>query len=257
MKKIISIINLLLYLGVVTVNGLANILPINNVTTGEISDSYNNLFVPASITFSIWGLIYIQLLTLVVYNLVLAFRNDERKLTYFNLLLSLNFILNISWILLWHYGFILGSWLIMVLLLIDLILIDTFLSKKVIHTLMDKVAIRLTISIYLGWISVATVANTTALLVGTNWNRFGFSETIWGVIITITGGIIASLSLILKKNIPFALVFIWAYIGIIIKRNSVTPVNNYIVNSATGVIVILVILSIITYISIKPKKVVL
>ncbi|MFA5078888.1 MAG: hypothetical protein WC541_05315, partial [Dehalococcoidia bacterium] len=67
---ILSVLNLAGFAGVVIVNYLANALPINNKTTGQLSDQYPNLFVPAGLTFAIWGLIYIMLFIFVVYSLI-------------------------------------------------------------------------------------------------------------------------------------------------------------------------------------------
>jgi hypothetical protein len=54
--------NIVLFAIMVVMNYLANALPLNDKTTGELSDSYPNLFVPAGITFSIWGIIYLLIL---------------------------------------------------------------------------------------------------------------------------------------------------------------------------------------------------
>jgi hypothetical protein len=75
----LSILNLLGFLGTIIVNGLANALPINNRTTGELSDQYPNLFVPAGLTFSIWGLIYILLAIFVVYQLIIVIKKDTQQ----------------------------------------------------------------------------------------------------------------------------------------------------------------------------------
>lgn len=256
-KKVFSIVNLLLYIGVITINALANILPINNLNTGELSDNYPNLFVPAALTFSIWGVIYALLLLLSIYNVYIAFRDDKRNLNKFNFLLALNYILNILWILSWHYEYLFVSWIIMLLLFTTLLLMDNFLNKKIIHTLKDKVAFRLTISVYFGWISVATIANTTALLVNSGWDGFGLSHSFWAITLIITGGILGILTLLIKKNIPYALVIAWAYIGIIIKRGNSIPKYQNIINVTYIITGILILLSIYTFIKTRPKKVVL
>lgn len=256
-NKILSIINLLLYIGVVTTNALANILPINNLNTGEISDKYPNLFVPAGVTFSIWGLIYLQLLALIIYNIYIAFKDDKRDLSYFNILLGINFILNSIWVILWHYEYVFLSWVVILGIFITLLLMDGFLDKKIIHGFRDKITFRYTISIYYGWISVATIANTTALLVKVGWDGFGISNEVWVKAIIIIATVIASLTLIIHKNIAYALVFIWAFIGIVIKRLNSEPIFYNVVNVAITCAIIIAVLSVITYIRIKPKKVVI
>lgn len=256
-SKVLSIINFILFLGVVTVNALANILPINNLNTGELSDKYPNLFVPAGFTFTIWGLIYLQLLILTIYNIYIAFKDDKRDLNYFNFILGINFILNSMWVIFWHYEFVFISWLIMISILITLFLMDRFLDRKIIHGLRDKISFRYTISIYYGWISVATIANTTALLVKLGWNWFGLNQEVWTLLVIIIATVIASLSLLIQKNIAYALVFIWAFFGIAYKRLNTQPVINNIVNVTITCGIIIAILSVITYLRIKPKKIVI
>ena len=65
--KILIIFNTITFILMVTVNALANLLPLNGLTTGEVSDSYPNLFAPAALTFSIWGVIYTGLTACILY----------------------------------------------------------------------------------------------------------------------------------------------------------------------------------------------
>ena len=123
---VLSILNIIGFIGVVIVNGLANALPINNKATGELSDQYPNLFVPAGLTFSIWGIIYILLAIFVVYQLVVTFRKDESGLNPFKkigYLFFISSILNMGWIFSWHYEIVPLSLLIMLLLLGSLLAI--------------------------------------------------------------------------------------------------------------------------------------
>ena len=115
-----SILNLFGFLGTVVVNALAVTLPLNYKTTQQLSDQYPNLFVPAGLTFSIWGIIYILLAILVIYQLIVTFRKDESGLNPFKKIGYLFFvssILNIGWIFSWHYEIVSLSLLIMLLLL--------------------------------------------------------------------------------------------------------------------------------------------
>ena len=81
-----------------------------------------------------------------------------------------------------------------------------------------RFALRPPINVYLGWISVATIANVTALLVKLGWNGFGLPETFWAVVV-ILAGLLVALGLVFRRNAVAApLVVIWAYAGIAIKR---------------------------------------
>jgi hypothetical protein len=218
----VAVINLTGFLIMVVVNALANILPLNGVNTGQLSDLYPNLFVPAGVTFSIWGVIYLLLFMYVIYNFFAAVnRFPERQ--YFmlkiNLLFFLTCLLNATWIFAWHYHKLYLSVGIMLLLLISLMLIyrrlevgDIEISKR------ERYFVHLPFSIYLGWISVATIANITALLVAVGWPRWGLSEEFWTLTMMLVGTLLAVVMALGKRDIYYGLVIIWAYTGIIIKR---------------------------------------
>lgn len=205
----IRYINLVLFAGMVLVNYLANALPINNKTTGELSDSYPNLFVPAGITFSIWGVIYLLLLG---YCIVQFRSSNQIAIAGTGKLFALSCILNASWILAWHYQKLPLSLLIMLALLVTLIMINLFLKG------FQANLIKAAFGIYLGWISIATIANVTALLVHYDWNGFGLTDVTWTIIMISAGALIASVSILNLRNPFIGLAVIWAFTGIIIKR---------------------------------------
>ncbi len=205
------------YLFMILINALANILPINNMTTGDISDKYGNLFAPTGLTFSIWGLIYLLLGIYVIYQLVTSQKKELfNDIGFYFILTSL---FNISWIFSWHYDLILLSVVFMIILLLLLIKIANILRKQEL-SLKNKIIVCLPFSIYFGWITVATIANITTFLVSINWNGFGISDYIWTSIILVIGAIIGIIRMNLDKNFVYGLVFIWAYIGILIKHTS-------------------------------------
>lgn len=213
----------LAYIGVIFVNYLANALPIGGVTTGEASDSFANLFTPAGVTFSIWGLIYLLLLGYVLYSWGLfdKKRSVKKKELIFKTdkIFIVNALANISWIFAWHYGFIALSVVIMLVLLVTLILLADILNKEK-FTFLEKSFLRLPFSVYFGWITVATIANITVLLVSINWNGWGISEQIWTIIILLVGMLIGIVRALKDKNIPYISVLIWAYAGILLKHMS-------------------------------------
>lgn len=232
-KWSLPILNLIGFLGVVIINGLANALPLNNKTTGQLSDQYPNLFVPAGLTFSIWGLIYILLAIFVVYHLVAIIREDTEVLPSFRrigLLFFISSILNMGWIFAWHYEIVPLSLIIMLLLLGSLLTIYLRLGiGKSPATKREQYLVHLPFSIYLGWITIATIANVTALLVDTNWNGFGLSEQFWAAAVIIVGIAIAISILISRRDIYYCLVVDWALLGILIKRLSDSTINAQIV----------------------------
>jgi hypothetical protein len=224
-KKIfLSFLNLIGFLAIVIVNSLAVMLPINNRTTEELSDKYPNLFVPAGLTFSIWGIIYILLAFFIVYQLIAAFKEKigERGLfEKIGVIFFISAVLNVGWILAWHYEIVWLSLVIMLMLLASLLAIYIRLKiGKSDARVSEKVFGHIPFSVYLGWITIATIANVTALLVKVGWGRFGLSEQFWTVLVITVGIFIALAMLFIRNDIFYCLVVDWAFIGILIKRLS-------------------------------------
>lgn len=207
----IKYLNLILFVGMIVMNYLANALPLNNVTTGQLSDSYPNLFVPVGITFSIWGIIYL----LLAGYCVVQFKASNKAITdNIGLLFAISCVLNALWILFWHYKNLPASMIIMAGLLISLIYINIFIRN------LPNGFIKASFGIYLGWICIATIANVTTLLVNYNWSGFGISEEIWTIIMIITGALIVGTAIYKFQNPYIGLSVIWAFTGIIIKRQT-------------------------------------
>ncbi|MFC1902067.1 hypothetical protein ACFLX3_03990 [Chloroflexota bacterium] len=240
----LAITNLLGFLGVVIINGLANALPLNNRTTGELSDQYPNLFVPAGLTFSIWGVIYILLAIFVIYGLVVAVKKDRQKTAFLERVGWLFFVsclANIGWIFAWHYKTLPLSLILMLVLLGSLLAIYLRLRiGKSMATQNEKYLAHLPFSVYLGWITIATIANVTALLVSINWNTFGLGQPFWAIAVIIVGIAIALAVLLTRQDIFYCIVVDWALLGILIKRLTVetAPVQSVIITVIVGLALI-------------------
>jgi hypothetical protein len=224
----LSILNLLGFLGTVVVNALAVILPINNITTGELSDLYPNLFVPAGLTFAIWGLIYVLLGIFVIYPLIPSVRRNTQKVDFVRRIgpwFFISCLANIGWIFAWHYKIVPLSLVLMLILFGSLLAIYLRLNiGKSEAQKAEKYLLHLPFSVYLGWITIATIANATALLVNINWNAWGLGEQFWAAAVIIVGIAIALSILFTRKDIFYCLVVDWALLGILLKRLSVTTV---------------------------------
>ena len=221
---LLKVLNTVAFLIMVTVNALANILPINGVTTGEVSDSYKNLFAPAGITFSIWGLIYLLLALFIVYQLGLLKRfstPQDNVIKEISMPFIISSLANAAWIFAWHYNQIWITLILMLVILVSLGIVFVRLHKADLSGF-EKVFIRLAFSVYFGWITIATIANVTTFLVSVGWNGRAISEPVWTVIILIVGILIGMVTAIKYKDIAYGLVILWAYIGILIKHLSKT-----------------------------------
>lgn len=222
-KFILKIIVLLTYILMIGANVLANVLPINGITTGEVSDSYLNLFAPAGLTFAIWGVIYILLAIYTIYQLIAykseGYQENAEIFKVVGLWFAISSIANTIWIFAWHYDNIPLTMGLMVVILICLMIINVFLRNKRL-TLAEKFMVRLPFSVYFGWITVATIANATTLLVSLGWDRAGFSESLVTIFILLVGVLIGLLTIYFNRDIAYGLVIIWAYAGILLKHLS-------------------------------------
>ncbi|MFC2012184.1 tryptophan-rich sensory protein [Chloroflexota bacterium] len=242
-RLFLVVLNLIGFIGTVIVNGLSSALPINNKTAGELSDQYPNLFVPAGLTFSVWGVIYILLAIFVIYGLIVAIKKDEQKSSFIRnigILFFISCLANIGWIFAWHYEVVPLSLILMLILLVTLITIYLRLrTGKSDSPRREKYLVHLPFSVYLGWITIATIANVTALLVYINWNMFGLGEPFWAVAVIIVGIAITLSVLFIRKDIFYCLVVDWALLGILLKRLAdLTPVLSVIVITIVGMVLI-------------------
>jgi len=239
----LAILNLIGFLGTVVVNGLSSALPINGKTAGELSDQYPNLFVPSGLTFSIWGVIYILLAIFVIYGLIVAIKKDTVKSSFIGnigILFFVSCLANMGWIFAWHYEIVPLSLVLMLILLATLITMYLKLRiGKSDVTRKEKYMVHLPFSVYLGWITIATIANVTALLVYLNWNAFGLGEPFWAVAVIIVGIGITLGVLLTRNDIFYCLVVDWALLGILLKRLAdSTPVQSVIVVTIIGMALI-------------------
>jgi hypothetical protein len=211
-------------LATIVVNGLANALPLNGLQTGQISDRFQVYFVPAGYVFSIWGLIYLGLIVYAVFQALPAQRENPR-LRATGWWVSLGGLANIAWIFLWHYEQFPLTLLAMLLLLATLII--TYLHLGTGDTpapFAERLLARLPFSIYLGWISVATVANATSLLDYLKWDGFGLASELWMGIILAAVTLIAVLMNFTRRDPAYALVLLWALAGIALKHSGIVAV---------------------------------
>ncbi|WP_078382152.1 TspO/MBR family protein [Sutcliffiella halmapala] len=223
------------FLLVITVNILANALPLNGQTTGEISNKLNVLFTPAGYVFSIWSVIYL----LIGIWIVRQFPKERRNLPIYkstNVLFILSCVLNSAWIVLWHYEFFVTTVVIMVSLLLTLITL-----YRRIKTSDPGFFDRLPFSIYLGWISVATIANVSYVLVHLQWIGFGLTDVTWTIIMLIIATILAIRFNIVNRDRVYPFVFVWAFIGIGVQNMGAYSTISYVAYSLAAVIFLITI----------------
>jgi hypothetical protein len=260
-KLILIILNLLGYLGTLIINFLAT-LPkgspflIGYDTTGALSDAIPNLFVPAGLTFSIWGVIYIFLTVFIAYQIYEVVKKKPEieyldKIGYFFFIASLA---NITWIFLWQYILIPYSLIAMLVLLVSLLYIYLKLNiGRSNRRLIEKFAVEVTFSIYLGWITVATIANVVAVLVTAGIESFGPIAELWTILVLIVATVITYGMLLTRKDIAYSLVIVWATFGIYYKQSTI-PLGNATIALTALIVMIVVSIGIVGVIVLKLIK---
>ncbi len=227
----------------VVVNGLANALPINGQTTGDIANRLGIFFLPAGYVFSIWGLIYLGLAAYAVYQALPAQR-DNRRLASIGWPFVATCAANSAWIFAWHHEQFALSLALMLALLGALILIYRRLEiGRSVVSAGERWLARLPFSIYLGWITVATVANVAATLRVAGWNGWGIAPEVWTAIMLVVATVIGALVILRRADIAYGLVLIWAFVGIIARFPDVPLVAISAGLTAAIVVVLLIIVA--------------
>lgn len=251
---IFQILNAITVISVIIINILANALPLFGVNTGQVSDAYPNFFTPAGYVFSIWFIIYIQAIIFMIYQ-VRSSQRDKAYLTQINFFYFFAGLANMAWIFAFHFSYafmvynppyFLGS--VILLLVVFLMLLVSYLRLSIgIKPLQrsEKLAVHLHFSVYLGWISVATIA---ALASAINLIIPGIPAEIQHIAtatMLVIALLLTLLMIYLRRDYGFALVILWAGVGIAVKQLLI-PVIAY---TAIAIAIILVIaLIIIPYI---------
>lgn len=216
-------LNFILLLVTLVVNTLATTLPLGGRTTAEISDSFNILFVPAGYVFSIWGLIYLALIGFTVFQ-ALPGQQANPSVRASGYLAALTGVFNSLWIVLWHSGYYLLTLAVMLALLGTLIVLYRRLAVLRPAGAATRWLVHAPFSLYLGWISVATIANASAVLVDLGWEGFPLGPVAWTVLMV---GAATALSLLMAyrhRDLVYMGVIAWALAGILVKQAAILPI---------------------------------
>lgn len=210
----------------ITINILASALPLNGQFTGEISDRFLVYFVPAGYVFAIWGVIYLGWIAFSIYQFLPAQRENPRleRLGYW---FAISGLFNAAWLFAWHYN-LFGLSVIIMLGLLGL-LITSYQKLNVGREPVNPTetwSVDIPFSIYLGWISVATIANITSWLYSINWDGFGIAPQTWAVIMLLVASLLGVLMFFNRRDSAYLLVFAWSFAGIAVKQAAETMVAN-------------------------------
>ena len=217
-NRIRQIVNVLAVAATITLNILANALPLNGLNTGEISDRFQVYFVPAGYVFAIWGLIYIGWIAYAIYQ-ALPSQRENPRLVKIGYLPAWSGLANMAWLVLWHWEqFPLTLFAMLSLLgILIAIYLRLDIGRAKVNRL-ERWCLDIPFSVYLGWISVATIANLTQVLDYIGWSGWGISDLNWAVIMLFVAAALAWLVAITRRDVAYLLVFIWSFAGIANKQ---------------------------------------
>jgi hypothetical protein len=220
--KTLRFLNVAAMIATLIINALSQIVPFNNQTSAQIANSFdNNYFLPANYVFSIWSVIYLGLIAFAFYQA----RNDNRIVRSFGVWFIVSCVANSVWLFMFHWNLFALSMIPMVLLLVSLVMMYRKAhAPGMTLTTGERWCIAAPISIYLGWITVATIANGTYVLLDMQWDGFGIAYETWGAIMIVVGGLVGGAFAFLNRDAIYAGVIVWAFAGILARHPDVAAV---------------------------------
>jgi hypothetical protein len=230
--------NLVTVILALTVNILASALPLNGQNTGEISDRFQVYFVPAGYVFSIWGIIYLGWIAFVIFQFKPS-QKENPRLRRLGYLFAISNIANAAWLFMWHYN-LFGLSVLVMLTLLGL-LIASYLRLDVNQSPakgIERWSVDIPFSIYLGWITVATVANVTDWLYLVDWNGFGISAPTWAIFMIAVASLLGLAMAITRRDAAYLFVLVWSFVGIAVKQ---TPAPGVVLSAWIGAGLMLVV----------------
>ena len=214
-----QIMTLIAVLAAFGMNVLANIRPFNGLTIGQISQEFfgDVLITPANYAFAVWGLIYLGLISFAIYQVLPSQKSNGllRKIGYKMAIASIS---QIIWVVCFLYRQYALSFVAMLGILCSLIAAYLCLPLPI-NIRSHRWFIGLPISIYLSWISLATILNGAIVLTSWQWNSWGLSPTVWTIIMLSVAALITHIVTIPRLDFAYAGVFIWGLVAIAIKNS--------------------------------------
>lgn len=242
---------LLSIVAAIVVNAISNIFPPNGLTIGAIANTILSgvLITPANYAFAIWGLIYVGLVAFGIYQITPSQRYNSR-LQNLRAPIIASSIFQIIWVFLFQFQQFWLSVLFMVGILVSLVIAflgiysqDHRISRQ------EKWFAQVPVSIYFGWISVATIVNVASALYASDWDGWGISPATWTVIMSAIAAAISVVIAIYYQNAAFPLVIVWALIAIAVRQAS----QPAIVITAMGLAIALGLLTLLTQVRFRQN----
>lgn len=225
--------SILFLIAMVVVNFLSTSLPINNVTMADVTYKYPHLLIPAGFTFSIWGVIYLFLAAYCIYQAAGKTMGWVQRI---GVLFIITCILNIAWIYSWHH-FQIGLCLLIILTyFVVLLMIYRRTSPTHIHSTKEMWLVSIPFSIYMGWLTIASLENFSTWLVSVGLPGIGVEPVSWAAINIVVGTLCAVFFRLHFKDRIYTLVIAWALFGIAYRQYS-EGANTIVIVAGMGVLV--------------------
>ncbi|WP_104127891.1 tryptophan-rich sensory protein [Cryobacterium sp. Y57] len=176
-------------------SGAAGGTPIQNASGGALAADATPI-APAGAAFGIWTPIYLGLIAYAIWQFLPAQTTDARQRA-LGYPVAATLVLNAAWILSIQFDLLALSVPVIVLLLAVLVRGFQLTLASRPKNLVETIVADGTIGLYLGWVSIATAANVTAVLVAGGFGGFGISADVWAVgVIAVAGfvGVLIALS---------------------------------------------------------------
>lgn len=219
-------LNLSAFLAMVTVNVLANLLPLGGMTMGEISAQYPSPLTPAPAAFAIWSVIYIGLMLTMLYQLGTSKKTESgaELSDQIGPWFVVSCLANMGWIFSWHFGAQTLAMIWMFVLLGTLV----FLQKEVRgldHSWQERWLVKAPISLYFGWMTVATIASVSVWLMSLGFTGWGVPSQVWQAVVVLLGGLIVAVGIFKNRDSLYGLAAMWGYAGILIRQLSASMLD--------------------------------
>lgn len=233
--RYLRLLNLFAFIAMVAMNLVAELVPLNGVTSGQVSDMYASLFTPAGITFSIWGVIYLALAYFAFWQAFLAKKEDIDRI---GISFAITCGLNILWLVLWHYKLVYVATIVILALLVVLFQLRDSIANT-------NWAVKASFSIYLAWITMASIASLF-IVAGLIFKNFSFSVLaqilVW--VAALAAVFLSYRRLKKDEDYAYSAAMVWALFGIMLKHASASGFNgqyvHIIVGSSLSILMILV-----------------
>lgn len=231
-----SVLTLVSIIATFAVNAWSNINPINGASIGEISNTAfaDVMITPANYAFIIWGLIYIGLIAFGVYQL-LPRQRDRSNLDPVRNALIISSLAQIVWVFFFLFRNFWGSMVAMLVILGALLY--GYVQRPTLPFRRDRWFVQRPLSVYLGWISVATIVNGAIACYGSGWTELGLGMPVWTVIMLAVATLLGGYMAIAQHDGVFSGVFVWAFVAIAVRQAETQPVQTAAIIGAALVII--------------------